>query len=193
MGRTLNALVVHFSVDGRAHRMHIGSTEHRRADMARKPPAPADLTASEARTAITALRDIIGPRADITAALTFSRFATREGALYASVYPTGLGRGDQAFTVTADDWRGLVAALGAKWAEFSDEHVKRIIREMALEIIRITADQGECTDAALRAGRYTAEEVRLYGERACADATEIAGLGPFSIVTIGGANQAEAA
>ena len=105
------------------------------------------------------------------------------------VYPAGLGR-DSALRVQATDWDGALTAMREKWAERSDEYRRKTVRKMALEIIRITAELGECTDAALRAGEFTPEEVAQLGAEAIADANAIASNGPFAIVAAAKANAA---
>lgn len=109
------------------------------------------------------------------------------GVVTAQFYPSGM-IGHTSFHFEADDWIDLKAQMVAKWAEHSDTHATNLIRNMALQIISITADQGECTDAALRGAKFEAADVAFYGERACAEAERIASCGPFSIVTTSGAN-----
>lgn len=149
-------------------------------------------TAADAREAFKAFANGIGPEADIHVSLVLSRFSSeKNNALSLSVYPRGFTK-DAAFWVDAPDWSSLLTAAKEKWAEHIDEHAARTIRAMALAIIRITAELGECTDAALRS-EFSDAEVRRHGEQACADADDIAGRGPFSITRFGGANEVEAA
>lgn len=110
--------------------------------------------------------------------------------LHAAVYPNGV-LGERALGVDGDDWATILEEVRTKWAEHSSIHRTRRIRDMALAIIRISAEQGGCTDAALRVdGGFTETEIRALGSEACADADQIAGNGPFSIFTIAGANAA---
>lgn len=110
--------------------------------------------------------------------------------LYASVYPDGILKGC-ALSVYGDDWATILEEVRTKWAEHSSVHRARRIRDMALAIIRISAEQGGCTDAALRVdGGFTETEIRSLGSEACADADKIASNGPFSIFAIAGANAA---
>lgn len=148
-------------------------------------------TAGEARDAFKAFAAEISAEASLHVSLNTSRWEVGPDALSATAYPRGVGK-DSVFTVTADDWSALLTATKEKWAEYTDEHAARTIRAMALAIIRITAELGECTDAALRS-EFSEAEVRRHGERACADANDIAGRGPFSITRFGGANEVEAA
>lgn len=146
-----------------------------------------DISIREYVEATTQLQAKIGLFARITASL-------HEDAplLWATVYPRGLGK-DPAFYVRGDTFAETLQALKDKWAEFEADHKARTIRKMALAIIRITAELGECTDAALRnCGEFDVGQIKQYGAQACADADDIAGRGPFSILIMGGAN-AEAA
>lgn len=144
-----------------------------------------DLTHGEARTAFLALAREISPRCEIHPGL--NSYGHTGGDLYTSIYPRGITTSSEHFYVVTDSYREAIEKVREKWAERSDTHAAHTIREMALAIISITADQGECTDAALRA-KFDAADVAHYGERACEQATEMAGLGPFSIVKLSGAN-----
>lgn len=152
----------------------------------------ADLTHAEAQRAFKAFAAGIHSECYCSPSISAERYSAPKGVLTLYVAPKGhLGNGGS-FVVYADTWRDLLAAGEAEWATRSDQHSEHTIRTMALEIISITADQGECTDAALRA-KFDAADVIRFGEQACAQATEMGGLGPFSIVKLSGANDAEAA
>lgn len=147
------------------------------------------LTPSEARDAFRALQTEIGSGC-IYVSLNATARAPRP-ALNASVYgPRGVV-GEMRFSVSADTFAELIEAVRAKHAETRDAHDATAIRAMALKIIELTADHGECTDAALRQ-HFDAGDVARLGDRAAADANEIAAGGPFAIVALGGSN-AEAA
>lgn len=148
----------------------------------------ADMTLAEFRKGYLALAREIGPRAEI-----YPSFNDSGPILGASVYPLGItsGRRDIEFRVHGETLSELLNALTVKWAEHSETYKRRTIRKMALAIIRTTADLGECTDAALRnCGDFDPGQIALFGQQACADANDIAGRGPFSIITKGGANGA---
>ena len=146
------------------------------------------MTPQEAVTAFVEFEKSVGPNANVFVALNLNRWNEKR-AFSASIDPDGvLAR--NGFTVYADDLDALLAEATAKWAEFSVEHRARRIREMALEIIHITAEHGVCTDAALRAGKFSDAEVTDLGPDACVDATEIASNGPFSITPLAKANAA---
>lgn len=155
--------------------------------------APIEMSAQDYRTVIKDFLSTVGIKAEAYTSLN------DQGPLFhVSFYPLGIARssvrGDINYLrVEGDTFAELYQNLMDAWAEYESRHKAQTIRKMALAIIRITADLGECTDAALRnCGEFDPAKVALYGEQACTDANEIAGKGPFSIVTIGGAN-AEAA
>lgn len=147
-----------------------------------------DLSHIEARDAFAALAKTFTSKCEIYPSLqpVGARFA-----LYASVYPNGI-LGKVSLRGGGDTYRELLADCEAKWAAHIDLHASNVIREMALAIITITADQGECTDAALRA-KFDATDVTRYGDRACEQASATASNGPFSIVKLAGANDAQVA
>lgn len=147
-----------------------------------------EMTVTEYRASTLALAKSVGPGAQIWTYLQSS------GPLFtATFYSRGVGYGDAEFAVTGDTLGDLYKSLADKWGEYGEAHRTRTIRKMALAIIRITAELGECTDAALRnCGEFDHAQIKAYGEQACNDANDIAGKGPFSIVVMGGAN-AEAA
>lgn len=151
----------------------------------------ADLTHEEASAAFKALGEQMGSRADWSAGLN-RHSSLNKAALTATFWPNGLCSSSPQFFVFADTYRELLAASEEAWAERSDLHAINTIRDMALAIIRITAERGECTDASLRA-EFDAADVTRFAERAVESANEMASNGPFSITKLSGANDAEAA
>lgn len=122
--------------------------------------------------------------------LNVDPFYDRKGAVHVMLYPDGLCHNRGYVSADADTFEELLAAIKALWAESADRYHAERVRKMALAIIRITAEQGICTDAALRAGEFSDSELKRYAEEAIADANEIASNGPFSIARIAGANAA---
>ncbi|MES3028531.1 MAG: hypothetical protein V4820_11835 [Pseudomonadota bacterium] len=149
-----------------------------------------DLTHAEAIVAFREMAQTIGPKAELYPGLSVNRHSA-DGNLHTAIYPEGiLAKG--LFHVKADTYRETLAKVAAEWEARGATYIATTIREMALAIITITADLGECTDAALRA-KFDAADIARYGERACEQATSMASNGPFSIVKLTGANDAEAA
>ncbi|MDX5028683.1 hypothetical protein, partial [Streptococcus suis] len=87
----------------------------------------------------------------------------------------------------AETFEELIEGIRSKWADHSAEYARKTTDNMALEIIRITDAFGECSDAAVRADKFTVRDVVMFGAAACARAAEMASKGPFSITPIGGA------
>lgn len=147
------------------------------------------MTPKEYAVAIYEFQAEIGSRAHIWTRAGYGQYGSREDALAASVYTNWPGN-DRVFEVKANEFDDLLNKVKEKWQSYKAEHRARTIRSMALEIIRITAEHGECTDAALRAGTFSDAEVTELGPEACEDADKIAGGGPFKIKPIAIANAA---
>lgn len=142
------------------------------------------MTPTEFKAAALAFANDIGPRAKIWASINYGDKHALEASVY-TTWPTG----DPEFKVYSDSFADLFSFIQSKWIEHQAAYRAKTIRKMALEIIRITAEQGQCTDAALRGiWQFSDEDVTTYGALACEDANKIANNGPFSIVVNGGAN-----
>jgi hypothetical protein len=145
-------------------------------------PTPAELKATFA-----ALAKEIGPRCELSVNVAP---AHSEKPLWGYCLPRGYGKfgaPTDAFSVFADTWSDLTAGIRTEWAKRSDNAREQTVKDMALAIIRITADLGQCADAALRA-EFDATDVERYGADAVARANDMAELGPFEIVPTSGAN-----
>jgi hypothetical protein len=143
-----------------------------------------DLTLTEATEAFRALEAEIGSQARVFCGL--NRHGIKSGLIDAAIYPDDI-IGKTCLRVAADNWRDLLAASREVWAEHAELHAANVVREMAIAIIALTADLGECTDAALRA-KFDGADIARYGERAVEQANAIASNGPFSIIPLSGAN-----
>lgn len=138
------------------------------------------MTPAQAREKFKAFEAALGPDAWVSVSLNWSLFEPDEEPLKVSVYPSGVK--DFAFAVMAPSFDQLFERLSEKWEQHKVKHDAEMIRKIALEIIKITADRGECTPAALRQASFSKRDIERYGKAACADADEIAGKGPFTIV-----------
>lgn len=148
------------------------------------------MTPQEFRQELIAFRKSIGPEAYVSAGITGLDWDPgTKGTLDCTIYPNGLTRDRGSFTVYAEDWAKLLAAVKAKWETHQGEHRKQMVRKLALAIIRITADLGRCTDAALRS-EFTKDQIKEFGALAISDANKMAANGPFEIVKTRGANGA---
>ncbi|NIA72307.1 hypothetical protein HBA54_27325 [Pelagibius litoralis] len=144
------------------------------------------MTPKEIQAALRKFRDEIGPDAYVSVDVEAS---SANHPISGCLYPDGVAKGGS-LRIRADDWQEALDLLSERWEEASGRHREERIRKMALEIIRITAEQGTCTDATLRTAGFSSDEIERYSEDACRDANEIASNGPFEIVPIAGANAA---
>lgn len=149
------------------------------------------MTPQEFRKELIAFRSSIGPNAYVTAGICGLDWGAERGTLDCTVYPDGLTRSGESFTVYAEDWDALLYVAKKKWDEHQSEYQRQTVRKMALAIIKITAEIGQCTDAALR-DKFSETQIKHCGKLAVADANKIAANGPFDIVKIRGANGAPA-
>jgi hypothetical protein len=150
------------------------------------------MTPKEYKKAVSDLAASIGLRAVIYTSLDSDYGDFKKDCIFeAAIYPRGIGSAERcALRVAAADLDELFEKLTAGWAECSARYRAETVRKMALRIINLTAENGECTDAALRGDVFSAGDVKMFGAEACEEANRIAAKGPFSIVSIKGANAA---
>ncbi|WP_306049266.1 hypothetical protein [Oceaniradius stylonematis] len=106
----------------------------------------------------------------------------------ACFYPDGVVANGGGTFAHGDTAQETLDELQRKWAKKRDDRHAQAVKKAALEIIRLTHEFGECTDAALRqeVGSMTPEMV----SEAIALADEMADGGPFKVVSVRGANAA---
>lgn len=110
--------------------------------------------------------------------------------LACSIEPDGT-LGKVRLSAKAKEWSEVVPALRAAWEGHRDLHASNLIKGMALAIIRLTAEHGECTDQALRV-EFAQQDIDRYGEQSAELATEMGGKGPFKIIATGQGNGPDA-
>lgn len=145
-----------------------------------------DLTTPEAIAEMAELMREMHRDAYASAGLNLSAHFKSRGLLQAHVSPLGVTARDS-FFVFGNTWRELIANVRDEWTKRADLTAANTIRAMALKIIAITADRGECTDSALRAD-FDSRDVLRYAEAAAEQANELAAGGPFTVVKMSGAN-----
>lgn len=139
---------------------------------------------SEVIAEIKVLTDEIGPKALATVLLMTGDYTP--GSLSATLYPNGM-LGKVQLSVKFTQWNEVAPNLRAAWDQHRDLHANNVIKAMAVAVITLTAEHGECSDSALRA-EFTQQDIERYGDRAAALATEMGGNGPFEIVRYGAGN-----
>jgi hypothetical protein len=141
------------------------------------------MTPLQVKGELLAFQGVMGPKAEIFASIDLRYSKT----ISISGYPQGICK-SCAFRIEADDWPEAIDLAKAEWAKSAERFQLRMVAEMALEIIKVTADLGQCTDAALCGEKWTREDVARYGAEACVKANEMAANGPFSIAPADKAN-----
>lgn len=129
----------------------------------------------------------IGPDAN-AAVMMMAGSYHRNADLSVSLEPKGF-QGKVRLSAKVDSLEEVVPAITAAWEEHKELHAANTTKAMAIAVIRLTTELGECTDAALRC-EFTAQEITDYGNAAADLATEMGGRGPFRIVHLTGANDA---
>jgi len=109
-----------------------------------------------------------------------------QGAVRGVIYPQGI-LDKVSLHSEAATFDEIAAAMRQSWDDHSTLHGENITREIALAIIRISFEKGECTDAALRV--EFGSDADKFSVRALEKANEMAASGPFTIVITGTGNQ----
>jgi len=155
------------------------------SDTTTLPPLTDSMTAADLVTRVIALRQSIGPKAEIY--LSVNEPAPRQPDLHQHVYmyvrPFGYTGDEKASqTIYAATWPDAFAqaeAWARNWKITSRENT---IRNMALAIIKITDRDGNCAEQVLLNRKFTREQVLEFHEAACARAGEMRAGAPFSVV-----------
>ena len=148
------------------------------------PPLTDSMTAADLVTRVIALRQSVGPKAEIylsTSAGICAPDAAR--CVFMSIRPTGeYGSDALYFTFQAATWPDAFAQAetwARNWEITSRENT---IRSMALAVIEITDRDGNCAEQVLLNRKFTREQVLEFHEAACARAGEMCAGAPFSVV-----------
>lgn len=149
-----------------------------------------DLSPAEIVAAIRTLGLEVGPRAYCSVSISTS--SDSRGSVMGVCYPDGMGydKNRPQFYVYADTFRDVVAKLTEGWCERSEIYRADTIKKMAVTIITITYDIGECSDNALRGSGFDASEVKRFSAAACELANTMAERGPFTVLTLDNSNEA---
>ncbi len=151
--------------------------------MTKIEPVPQSASVAEVGAFMADFGKSVGPRANVYASIKDN------GTCHFTLYPNGITNDGRISSEDADSWSEASASLIKNWEAQRANHRSVKLREMALEIIQITADQGQCTDRALRLS-FGQSEIDALGAEAAELATEMASNGPFSIVVTEHANAA---
>lgn len=143
------------------------------------------MTPDEIVAALSALNAKVGSEA--YSAMHIDAFETQP--VYVAIYPEGVVRSSSPISIRANTFAEAITAINAAWDKVAADHERATVRAMAIKIIEITADCGDCTDAALRQ-HFDASEIARLGAQAVEAADGMAANGPFRILATVGANAA---
>lgn len=147
----------------------------------------------DVKAAALALRGEIGERCSISIDLKANHWGgeDNDNILRAYCFPLGAGQGAPTIAFYCDSYEEAFDGIRERWAEIRDNTNAEITRKMALAIIQITFECGQCTDAALRGETdFTDAQIKQHGYAAESMANEMAENGPFKIKLTIGANAA---
>ena len=140
--------------------------------------------AAEIQNECTAIAKSVGPKAYVSVTVKNDVGLP----VSACCYFDGIVGDEKAFTLGKTFEEALRSLRNVVESRRAEREAKTI-RAMAVSIIQLTADYGECTDAALRA-EFSNSELEAYGEAAIEQANQLSANRPFNIVAIVGANAA---
>lgn len=145
----------------------------------------------EIQTALGELHALAGPKSWVDLSI-------KPRSVDGVIYPEGVcsrrnGELSERIGVSNPDWRIVISELRSEFERRVDQRKKRVTEEMALAIIHLTYQHGECTDAQLRGADFDAVDVALFGQAACERANEMTNKGPFVLTIQEAANDVEAA
>lgn len=132
--------------------------------------------------AITALRKEIGPKAEVSCLISDGRYVINDTAVSIYIYPDGMLGHEPNIIVAAETFEELLARARSAWEMRKADVIASKIKKMALAVIRLTFEHGQCTATALCSAGFCIEDVRVYGYDAERAADEMAGGRPFKIV-----------
>lgn len=145
------------------------------------------MTPVEIRDALVEIATECGPKGYASVSISVSPYRG-DPEVSATLYPEDIV-GRHCISVKGETFSEAIANLRSAWDDKRNLADKNTIRKMALAIIEITGDQGECSDAALRGAGFYQPQIDRMGAMACEEATRLAAGGPFQIIATTGANQ----
>lgn len=146
------------------------------------------MTPQEIKNEIDAIASELGKKAYVSLHIGSGPVWNNDGALSLTAYPQGIGSDKHRISVNAHAFEDAILLLRASIGESVAKINADTIRKLAIAIMTLTADAGECSDAGLRAQGFAQSEIDQHGKAACEEATRIGSGGPFEIVRLSGAN-----
>jgi len=139
---------------------------------------------AEIRAQLATLKAEVGSKAEVSFTVGLDSHSA-----YVYLAPEGI-LGKRRLIEHGNSFEECFEKVTTRWRECAESCRAETVKKMALAIIRLTAELGECSDAALRA-EFDSTEVSRYGQEACELANKMAANGPFKIVATAGDNTGE--
>ena len=140
------------------------------------------MTPQEIRNAVDEIAKPFGPGAYVDIQINAGGSWIDRKLILASCYPYGVGK-DHCIRATGDTFEDALDELRAKIAEDQEKIDAATVRKLALKIIELTMDLGECSISALRGAGFDQWKITRFGDAACEQAGKMAAGAPFVIVT----------
>jgi len=152
------------------------------------------MTLEELKAAFADLHDFMGGSPREVSLVLGSNFTDPSLTLTEdSRYRSGRVREPFTVSVRGETFEEMFAKARVIWDEHRMTADEGSIREMALDIIQLTYEFGECNEAALRQnGKFSARQIDDYKQLAIDRANTMAERGPFSVVEAASSNGAPA-
>ena len=139
------------------------------------------MTPQEIRDAVDEIAKPFGPSAYVNIEIKAGGDWTGKGLIAANCYPYGVGR-DHHVHATGSTFKETLDELRAKIAADQSKIDVATTRKLALKIIELTMDLGECSISALRGAGFDEWKITRFGAAACEQAGKMAAGAPFVIV-----------
>lgn len=137
----------------------------------------AAMTAAEIQARCKGIATLIGAGGDATM-MIHAHWRVAEAASVMVTYGAGSGEYEFFRAPTAAEALGQAEAFASTQAPLRAE---RAIRKLALDIIDLTDQHGECTVAMLRGRRHDQSDIDAFTDAACIRAGEMSGNAPFEV------------
>lgn len=142
------------------------------------PQVAEAMSVSDLLAECRALASQMGPKAEVRVGV-MARYGGNDAMVH--IYPDGMAR-SLGETAEGKSWPEAFAAAQVWISTHKQVRRNNIIRKMALAVISITDEFGECPEARLRAADFSRDEISEFHQVACARASEMCASAPFSVL-----------
>jgi hypothetical protein len=137
---------------------------------------PSSMSVAGIASEVERLTKLGGPKMEVFFSIGHDRLVAS-----LMIYETGM-LGDRPHYIKHDNFPALFAEAEVWIRGRAGVRRNATIRTLALAIIELTDEHGRCTAKLLRGKRFSAEDISEFKDAACARASEMAGMAPYSVV-----------